>query len=80
MSITLCTHWEEEVQFYKGSITDVWYVGEAGKTEAANWEKSLMDFFVIIPETRVLMFCLQLGIALPVKSFWTLLSRSGGEI
>ena len=38
-----------------------------GKTEAADWEKSLMDFFVIIPETRVLMFRLQLGIALPSK-------------
>ena len=25
VSITLCTHWEEEVQFYEGSITDVWY-------------------------------------------------------
>ena len=67
VSITLCTHWEEEVQFYEGSITDVWYMGKARKTEAADWEKSLMDFFVIIPETRVLMFRLQLGIALLSK-------------
>ena len=40
------------MQFYEGGITDVWYVGEARKTEAADWEKSLMDFFVIIPAVR----------------------------
>ena len=80
VSITLCTHWEEEVQFYEGSITDVWYMGKARKTEAADWEKSLTDFFVIIPETRVLMFCLQLGIALPSKLLDFVIQKWGGNL
>ena len=33
-----------------------------------SWELELTDFFVIIPNTTFLMFCLQMGITLPANS------------
>ena len=63
--------------FYKGDLTDVWFVGKGGKN-LADWSWNLTDVFVLIPNVWFLMFRIEMGIVLPAQKLKKFVVEKGG--